>query len=271
MQTGLKILLTNDDGIHSAGMFTLVSLLQKWSNVQLYIVAPATQQSGASMSFSSFREVAIEPYDYPKPVEQAWAVHGTPIDCVKLALRILFTENPPDLVISGINHGENTGRNLFYSGTVGAAHEALLYGIPAIALSQCTDISLFQTEGAEKLLHILCSYILGLTLPWPIGLNINFPGSPERIPWKGMRLVPSGDEFIYGVPQLVRQEGNRQFYSLHHSHAYIPSTPSEEFRALQDLYISVAPLFVKNSPVGLLTPEEFAYMQHTFHQFVTLF
>lgn len=262
----MKILLTNDDGIFAPGMYILVSLLLRLGFSDLHILAPAQEQSGKSMAFSLTRDIAIDPYDYPQTVQQAWAVHGTPVDCVKLALSTAFFETPPDIVISGINNGTNAGRNLFYSGTVGAAHEALLRGIPAIALSQCKHISLFQEfEGVEKLLKTLCLYVLSQPFSHPVGLNVNFPAT--SVPWKGMRLVASGNEFLYCPPCLVKTEGSRRFYSIRDMHEQTYETTSEEYSALADNYISVAPLFVRNSPLCLLTELEFQHMQKTFEHF----
>src|SRR3984893_2717620 len=123
------ILLTNDDGYQTQGLPTLAAALQSLASVS--IVAPSQEQSGAAQSLTLRRPIVCQ-----QIAEREWAVDGTPADAVIVALHKLLPERP-DLVISGINHGANMGENVYYSGTVGAAREAALHHIPALAMSLC--------------------------------------------------------------------------------------------------------------------------------------
>ncbi|EPP35115.1 5'/3'-nucleotidase SurE [Chlamydia ibidis] len=267
MNRRLKLLLTNDDGIAAKGMDLLVSSLLQADFADIYIVAPSSQQSGTSMSFSYSHPVSIEPYHYHQKVHGAWVVSGSPVDCMKLALGNLFNSDLPDLVISGINHGTNAGRNIFYSGTVGAATEAILFGIPALALSQDQHISFFQETAAPEILKSLSLYITSSPFPCVIGLNVNFPASNREEPWKGLRLVATGNEFATSFPRLVSTEGKKQFFSLHDCRTRVDGQPSEEYLSLLDNYISVAPLFVRNSPLAVMGESDFQEARVAFSEF----
>lgn len=270
MSKRLKILLTNDDGIFAKGMSLLASSLIKANFADLYIVCPKEEQSGKSMSFSYTHPVCIESYDYPQPVQGAWSVSGSPVDCVKLALGDLFRDSLPDLVLSGINHGSNSGRNIFYSGTVGAVTEAVLSGIPAIAFSQDQHISFFQEEHAPEILKALACYALSLPFSHVIGLNVNFPVSKHNESWKGLRLVITGKEFAIGKPSLLSDTGKRRYFSLHDCQTIVDEEDlSEEYRTLMNNHIAVAPLLVRNSPLSLMSLEEFQELQNRFDAFIS--
>ena len=141
----LKILIANDDGIRSEGIAHLARAAAQFGSV--WVAAPERQCSGMSvrLTISETSEMAVYRYDFPAPVEAAWSVDGTPADCVKVALRALLPFTP-DVVLSGINDGMNAGLDVAYSGTVGAATEAALHGIPAIAVSMRDDKSFEVTS-----------------------------------------------------------------------------------------------------------------------------
>src|SRR6266496_5815813 len=125
-----RILISNDDGIESPGIKVLEKIAGELSD-DVWVVAPELEQSGASHSLTTRRPLRIN-----EVARQRYAVDGTPTDCVLLAVKRLLRDRPPDLVLSGINAGSNVGEDLTYSGTVAAAMEATLLGIPAMALSQ---------------------------------------------------------------------------------------------------------------------------------------
>lgn len=190
--TPLHILVTNDDGIDAPGLRVLTEAAAALGSVTL--VAPAAQCSAMSQSLHIYTDMRMERRDYPVPGVTAWALYGTPADCVKAALFSLFPEGKPDLVLSGINRGYNTGFDIAYSGTVGAALEALMDGVPAIAVSSdFTDC--FDTT----LVHLLPTLRRCLAEPAPYGeiWNLNFPGcSPEKcrgVLWD----VPVADQGIF--------------------------------------------------------------------------
>lgn len=128
----MKILVVNDDSIHAPGIALLARKALELGDVT--VVAPAHQCSAMSQKLSIHAELHVEKADFPVPVKAAYQVDGTPVDCVKVALQYILEEKP-DYVFSGINDGYNVGFDIAYSGTLGAAFEAVMNGIPAIAFS----------------------------------------------------------------------------------------------------------------------------------------
>ena len=135
----MRILLTNDDGIHAPGLELLEAIAAGLSD-DVWVCAPSLENSGAGHSLTLSQPVRLHRFG-----EKRFAVAGTPTDAVNLALRKLFPDRKPDLVISGINHGENLADDVTYSGTISAAMEAALAGIPAVAMSQA-----FRDAGGSK-------------------------------------------------------------------------------------------------------------------------
>src|SRR5262245_61117668 len=125
MHKPLRILVTNDDGVHAPGIKHLWQSLRAFAD--LTVVAPAQEQSAVSLSITIRLPLLIEKVEWEKDVP-VWSVNGTPSDCVKLALNVILDQKP-DLIVSGINRGNNSGRNLLYSGTVAAAIESVIHEI----------------------------------------------------------------------------------------------------------------------------------------------
>jgi 5'-nucleotidase len=166
------ILLTNDDGIQARGLRALAKELADFATVS--IVAPSREQSGAAQALTLRQPIICH-----QEGERAWAIEGTPADCVIVAMHKLLPEKP-DLVISGINHGGNLGENVYYSGTVGAAREAALHHVPALAMSLCSKAPNVSFEPAARLAHSAAQLILKEGLPDQVLLNVNVPE-----PWGG--------------------------------------------------------------------------------------
>src|SRR5205085_5814224 len=176
-----RILLTNDDGIHSAGLVKLEEALREVGDV--YTIAPAAEMSGASHSLTLARPLRIRQID-----ERHWAVDGTPTDCVTLALnQILAPDIRPDICCSGINHGANLGDDATYSGTVAGALEATILGVPGLAFSLASYRDEDFTE-AVKVAKQITEKALAECLPkWTL-LNVNVPkGVPA-----GLRVTRQG-------------------------------------------------------------------------------
>lgn len=126
----MRILLTNDDGVHAPGLAVLAGIARAISD-DVWIVAPSEEQSGAGHSLTITRPLRVHQHG-----EKHFAVTGTPTDAVMMAVARLMQDSPPDLILSGVNRGANLGEDVTYSGTVSAAMEGALAGIPSIALSQ---------------------------------------------------------------------------------------------------------------------------------------
>ena len=171
-----KILVTNDDGIEAEGIVRLARMAAGLGEV--YVAAPMLQCSGMSQKLTIFDPIRVEECAFPAPVSAAWRIDGTPCDCVKLALQCLL-DFTPDYVFSGINNGCNVGFDIAYSGTMGAAYEAVMQGVPAIAFSKHEGGSYDICE--ENMLTLAEECIAsgqGRGEVW----NLNFPScSPEKL------------------------------------------------------------------------------------------
>ncbi len=188
----MKILLTNDDGITAVGIQTLAKRLCK--NHEIYIIAPESQRSGASHSASYFSSsLMVKKYEYPN-VKKAYSVSGTPADCVYVGMNFLLEEKI-DLVISGINHGWNVSRDCFYSGTIGAAREALFLGIPAIAIS----LNSRKEDGfplASKVVENLIPVYMNDSNKLNYIFNVNVPYVKEE-DLKGIKVIGLEPDWKY--------------------------------------------------------------------------
>src|SRR5437868_7581556 len=164
----IRILITNDDGIHSDGLIKLEQGLKEIGDV--YVVAPAAEMSGASHSLTLARPLRIRQID-----ERHWTVDGTPTDCVTLALnRILPLEERPHICASGINHGPNLGDDATYSGTVAGALESTILGVPGLAFSLAASRNHDFTESA-KIAKEITQKAINEGLPQGTLLNVNIP------------------------------------------------------------------------------------------------
>src|SRR5512144_1091625 len=152
-----RIVVTNDDGIHSAGIVALASALEILGEV--LVVAPAHEMSAASHSLTLTRPLRIERID-----DRHFSVDGTPSDCVTLAMNHLLKNDPPDIVVSGINKGGNLGEDVAYSGTVAGALEASIYGLPGIAVSLVQRTN-FDFRPAAEFAAEIARRVLGDGLP----------------------------------------------------------------------------------------------------------
>lgn len=180
----MRILLTNDDGYSAPGILALFHTLRRDHEVTL--VAPDREKSAVGHGITLNRPLRIAPVDPADKKNSRYAVNGTPADCIKLGLSELF-DSPPDLVLSGINPGSNTGININYSGTVGAAREACLNGISSLAVSIRIG-EVMDFDGMAGFIKHFISRGPHLTLPPGTFLNINAPGMPmDRI--QGIRIT----------------------------------------------------------------------------------
>jgi len=168
----LRILCTNDDGIHAPGLKTLEKIAKDLSS-DIWIVAPETEQSGAGHSLTLSHPLRVR-----KVNRRKFAVSGTPTDCVLMAVKHLMIDTPPDLVLSGVNRGQNIAEDVTYSGTIAGAMEGTVLGFPSIALSQA-----YGFEGREKVKWAtaehhgaaLVSKLVEMGWPSDVLINVNFP------------------------------------------------------------------------------------------------
>lgn len=199
----MNILVVNDDGIEAAGFAALVAALSKAADV--YVCAPDSQRSAKSHSITLGQDVTIEKTEFPG-AKAAYKISGTPADCTKIGLQFFAEMGAPiDMVYSGINMGSNLGRDTLYSGTIGAAAEAALSGVHAVAVS-VDDHAAVHFDTAGKLAVAAIDLIYG-KLDKSVVLSINVPNLPkEQI--KGIKYVPLGKTRYYD-DKFHLVEGNR--------------------------------------------------------------
>lgn len=234
------ILLTNDDGIYAPGIKHLWNGLK--DRCDLYIVAPASEKSGVGLSVTLRDPIHITPVKWDENTP-AWKVTGTPADCVRMATHVLL-EKCPDLIVSGINRGANSGRNILYSGTVGGVIDGSMKGIPGIAFS-CEDFDAPNYEYFESDIISLVDYVLEHPLSKGTFLNVNFPSS-YKSEHKGYRFARQGLGYYQGNPSQGRHPDGLAYYWM----GGIRSEDEEEHEEsdvhlLSQGYITVVPVCVK--------------------------
>ncbi|MCR6577001.1 5'/3'-nucleotidase SurE [Campylobacter insulaenigrae] len=237
-----EILITNDDGYESKGLTKLVKMLKKEFKAKITIVAPATEKSACSHSIT-----LTKPLRFHKIKKRFYKLDdGTPADCIYLALHTFYKKRLPDLVISGINKGANIGEDITYSGTCAGAMEAVLQGIPAIALSQ------FYQDNREKLDFKLALKITKKIVKnifkknFPLDkkefLNINFPST--RINFKGIKVCKAGKRiYNYKAHANTNPRGVRYYWlattNLDHEHE-----KRSDIALLKQGYVTITPIML---------------------------
>ncbi len=235
----MRILLTNDDGIHAPGLAVLERMAARFSD-DVWICAPTEEQSGAGHSLTLNRPVRLKQHD-----ARRFSVSGTPTDAVTMALKKLLP-GPPDVILSGVNRGANLGDDVTYSGTVSAAFEGALAGVRSIALSQ-----VYAREGAGdevpfEAAEIWGERVLAPLLDAPFAprtlVNINFPPvAAEKV--RGIRVVRQGFH-DYARGSVVEGKDPRGFHYYWFGLHGIEHTPGHatDLEAIADGYVAVTPL-----------------------------
>jgi 5'-nucleotidase len=243
----MRFLVTNDDGILAHGIECLCAAAEPLGEVT--VVAPDREQSATSHSLTLHHPL--------RPVrrgERRWQVDGTPTDCVMLALEALMPERP-DFVLSGINHGQNMGEDVLYSGTVAAAMEGLALGIPSIAISFAGgDLRADLTYLKEqiKILTPLLRHLTSLpSFPANTLLNVNLPPvTADQV--KGARLTRLGRRVYSNSITPMRDPWGREIYWIGGGEISWEGEPDSDFRAIEEGYVSVTPLHLDLTHYSML-------------------
>lgn len=230
------VLITNDDGIHAPGLKHLWEGLKDFCNV--IIVAPSLEQSGVGLCVTLRNPLHIEPVKW-KDHTPAWQVSGTPADCVRIALKALL-KNPPHLILSGINRGSNSGRNLLYSGTVGGIIDGAMKGIPGIAFS-CEDAIDPNFHHFENQVFPLVKYLLQHPLPSGNFLNVTFPSSYKNT-HKGYRLTRHGMGHYKEKPLKGIHPEGKEYYWMGCDWEEYEEHEASDVHLLKEGYITVVPV-----------------------------
>ncbi len=233
----MKILIANDDGIDSNGLFELATRFKELGEV--LVVAPDRQMSATSNALTT--TIPLRPKKIYKNNEFfGYAINGTPADCMKWALYSLLDEKP-DIVLSGINHGRNTGINVMYSGTVAAAVEGFLLGIPSFAISLSSHDTEKETKTAAEYAFNIVKNILDKKLQDNLFLNINIPSIPsEEI--KGIKVTKVASSFWDDEYEKRVDPFGRTYYWFNGSYVYDEMDTDTDDVAIDNGYIAITPL-----------------------------
>jgi len=235
----LNILITNDDGINSAGLIALAQTISEIANV--IVVAPDRERSATAHAITMHKPLRIEKTEIPNCKVLGYKVNGTPSDCVKLAVEALLN-NKPDFVLSGINSGPNLGTDIIYSGTVSAALEAALLGIPGIAFSVASYENV-EFKNAAAFAKRLCQQVYKKNFPKDTLLNVNIPNiKPEEI--KGIAITYLGTiKYKNSFVQRTDPRGKVYYWLAGEAIEDINNKGSDVW-AIKNNFISITPILI---------------------------
>jgi 5'-nucleotidase len=235
----MRILLSNDDGIHAPGLKALETIANELSD-DVWVVAPETEESGASRKLTLTVPLRVRQIS-----ERKFAVQGTPTDCVLMGAHHILKDKQPQLVLSGVNRGSNIADDVTYSGTIAAAMEGTAIGVPSIALSQAYGFG----EGSE--VKWVCAERHGpwlirklLEIGWPpdVLINVNFPDVlPENVQRVEVTHQGKRDQSLANIEQRIDARGN-PYYWLGFKRVLSNPPDGSDLRAIYDGRISVTPL-----------------------------
>jgi 5'/3'-nucleotidase len=243
----MKVLLTNDDGITATGLNVMRRALLEVPGLELAVIAPDSNRSATARSITFREPLWVEEVEFDDGTT-GFATSGTPVDCVRFAALGLI-EFQPELIVSGINHGANLGDDITYSGTVAAALEGIVLGLPAIAVSQQADHgeldfrtgSAWSREGFEQAAAFVARLVEELAeVPIPEGtlLNVNSPAGGAE----GVRACRLGKRIYRDRMELTEEAGGRRRYQIYGDQPSYHHEDGTDFAAIADRQIAVTPL-----------------------------
>jgi len=229
----MRILLSNDDGYFAPGLACLAETLSSLADIT--VVAPERDRSGASNSLTLDRPLSLR-----KAHSGFYYVNGTPTDCVNLGVNGILRGKKIDLLVSGINKGANLGDDITYSGTVSAAMEGTLLGIPSIAVSLVTRTR-FRYDTAAAMAVDVARKVLRRGLPDDTLLNVNVPNA-AREEIKGVRVTRMGKRVYGDMIVEKRDPRGRKYYWIGGDHLNSEDVPGSDLEAIEEGFISVTPI-----------------------------
>ncbi|MBI1802934.1 MAG: 5'/3'-nucleotidase SurE [Ignavibacteriae bacterium] len=233
----LKILVSNDDGIDAPGIQALAGEMKKLGDVT--VIAPDKQRSAVGHAITMNYPLRASKF-YKNGEFFGYAIEGTPADCVKLAIRSLLPEKP-DILVSGVNHGSNTAINIIYSGTVSAATEGTILGIPSIAISLTTYGSEPDFRYAALFARKLAEMVARKGLPEATLLNVNVPAIQKK-EIKGVRVTRQGKTRWDDTFDVRRDPNDKEYYWLTGKLEVIDTSDDTDEIAVMNNYISITPI-----------------------------
>ncbi|HEX2016396.1 MAG TPA: 5'/3'-nucleotidase SurE [Solirubrobacteraceae bacterium] len=241
----MRVLLTNDDGIDAAGLQALRRQLRTVPGIELAVIAPDGNRSATARSITTRRPLWVEEVDFGDG-SVGYATDGTPVDCVRFARLGLIEGFTADVVVSGINHGSNLGDDITYSGTVAAAFEAIILGLPGIAVSQQSSAREMDFRlGADFRFETAATFVAKIVaeleeVPYPEGtlLNINVPaGDPT-----GVEVTRLGKRIYRDELKLSEEQGVRRRYWIYGADPGFHDEPGTDLAAVAAGRIAVTPI-----------------------------
>lgn len=233
----MNILVTNDDGIDSPGIYALAMELRSLGTV--HVIAPDRQQSAVGHALTVSSPLRATPFHREGELF-GYAVTGTPADCVKLGISTLL-EKKPDILVSGINHGANTSINVLYSGTVSAATEGMMMGVPSVAVSLDSFAYDVDCRPAAKYAAKIVRRMQEITLPAGTLLNVNVPAIAEE-EIKGIRVTAQGSGMWHDTYERRRDPMGREYFWLAGTYYPTAGEPGSDDAALHDGYVALTPI-----------------------------
>jgi len=243
----LRILLTNDDGIGAAGIAALWHELSKIAEV--IVVAPDVERSATSQAITVDSPIRVDKYFFDNPRISGWRIGGTPADCVKIALEALMAQ-PPDIVVAGINHGPNLGTDVLYSGTVSAAIEGALHGIPAVAVSLDAGDK-YDFQPAAEFASKLVQNMVNRSLPPNTLLNVNVPALPSG-QIKGVAITKLGVRQYDNIFESRQDPRGRMYYWMGGNVMDTENDADSDIVAIKMSKISVTPIHFDLTNYGIM-------------------
>ena len=235
----MRILVTNDDGIHAEGLAVLERIARQLSD-DVWVVAPETDQSGVAHSLSLSNPLRLRQIE-----EKRFAVQGTPTDCVIMAVRSILADVKPDLVLSGVNRGQNVAEDVTYSGTIAAAMEGTLLGIPSIAVSQAYmpgDRNTIVWDCALQHAPGIIRRLLEEEIPEGVLFNLNFPNvAPAEVAGVAVTAQGRRDQELMRLEPRRDGRGNPYYWIAFQRSGKEPANGTD-LKALAEKRISITPL-----------------------------
>jgi 5'-nucleotidase len=232
----VKVLLTNDDGITATGLQVLRRALLEVPGVELAVIAPDSNRSATARSITYRQPLTVEEVEFGDGTS-GFATSGTPVDCVRFgALGLIDIE--PELIVSGINHGANLGDDITYSGTVAAALEGIVLGLPAIAVSQQDDGGEMDFDQAAAFVARMVEELESVPMPEGTLLNVNSPAGKAV----GVRACRLGRRIYRDRMELIDEEEGRRRYRMYGDTPSYHREDGTDFAAVADRCIAVTPL-----------------------------
>ena len=234
------ILISNDDGYAAGGIRQLAEMVADVGDV--LVVAPEGGRSGCSMSFTSSVPLSMHEIKdgYGLPNVKVYACSGTPCDCVKIAMHELLQGRRPDIVLAGINHGDNAAVNLHYSGTMAVAIEGTLKGVPSVALSSRKIAADADFTALQPTVRKIVAKVLAEGLPKGVCLNVNYPAQEV---FEGIRLCRMGmGDWVNELERRVNPRGRTYFWVTGRYESHDGDDPETDTWALNHGFVAVTPI-----------------------------